>query len=61
MRSVHFPALYSLKQEFLLLKMCNNICYFGFESLETAAIRRQLGQIVCKNNDSLERAEEPQR
>lgn len=57
MRSVHFPALYSLKQEFLLLKMC----YFGFESLETAAIRRQLNQIVCKNNDSLERAEKPQR
>lgn len=61
MRSVHFPALYSLKQEFLLLKMCKSICYFRLESLETAAIRRQLNQIVCKNNDSLQRAEKPQR
>lgn len=61
MRSVQFPALYSLKQEFLLLKMCNNIRYFGFESQETVAIRRQLNQLVCKNNDGLERAEKPQR
>lgn len=57
MSLLHFPALYSLKQDFLLLKMCNIICYFGFKSLEMVAIRRQLNQIVCKNNDSLQRAE----
>lgn len=36
---------------------CNVICYFGSESLETAAMRHQLNQRGCKNNDSLQRAE----
>lgn len=35
----------SFKQEFLLLKICNIICYFGLESLETAVMRRQLNRV----------------